>query len=551
MINQEVLLDRFMALFPCSDRGHNKYFDRDGRTQTYNGTPPSRELFKGHLFSSGYHMGVTLVDEEGMTSVGILDYDYDDKPDWNKNSNQEDSKVGSNYSWGKIDLISLEADIRKKGLPLVVCRSKNGGAHAILFTKEPVQASKMKRLLSNYKAQLQGYGEDQTEIFPKQVILKKGMGSPISLPYNNSFKTLKYAIINGKVANFSQFLDHAESMKTTLEDMSDNTGFAHEGAPPCIQLLFKTKLSEGGRNIACFNVSVYARRAFPDNWEKVVHRYNDENIKNPLSYSEVCKIIESVAKTDEYRYKCNEEPVKSRCDSVICATVKYGITSSEKSSLALSNLPEIGRLRKYETKPPFYELEIEGKTLRLGSSDDLRMHHKFSKIVFEELDMVIGHVKKEAWDTVLDRLMQNLEKIEVPDEMSEDGVIRIELINHVMKANRWDTGDDKDMRKLLLGGQPIVQRFTGKRYVLFSMDRFLDRLGARGISQSRQHIYSIIKNLATHRRIKHEGSQVTFWQVELVGESDILEPVANKEYNAELSRELNTIEIKATLEGGL
>jgi hypothetical protein len=54
--------------------------------------------------------------------------------------------------------------IRKLKLPLVVCRSKSGGAHCFLFTTEWVDAKDMQATLQQISAAL-GYGG--SEIFPK------------------------------------------------------------------------------------------------------------------------------------------------------------------------------------------------------------------------------------------------------------------------------------------------------------------------------------------------------------------------------------------------
>lgn len=58
-------------------------------------------------------------------------------------------------------------------LPLVVCRSKSGGAHCFLFAKEWVEAKDMQMALRHLSSAL-GYGE--SEIFPKQIKLNLDRG---------------------------------------------------------------------------------------------------------------------------------------------------------------------------------------------------------------------------------------------------------------------------------------------------------------------------------------------------------------------------------------
>ena len=60
----------------------------------------------------------------------------------------------------------LITKIRKLKLPLVVCRSKSGGAHCFLFATDWIEAKEMQETLQQVSAAL-GYGN--SEIFPKQI----------------------------------------------------------------------------------------------------------------------------------------------------------------------------------------------------------------------------------------------------------------------------------------------------------------------------------------------------------------------------------------------
>ena len=69
----------------------------------------------------------------------------------------------STCSWGCIDVDTYPLDhkkiiknIQKLNLPLIVCRSKSGGAHLFLFTKEWITASLMRNTLMLWAGEL-GY----------------------------------------------------------------------------------------------------------------------------------------------------------------------------------------------------------------------------------------------------------------------------------------------------------------------------------------------------------------------------------------------------------
>lgn len=82
--------------------------------------------------------------------------------------------------WGCIDIDQYNFDhkalidkIQAAKLPLVVCRSKSGGAHVFLFTDDFIPAQDMQDVLTQLSAGL-GYGG--SEIFPKQVSLNLERG---------------------------------------------------------------------------------------------------------------------------------------------------------------------------------------------------------------------------------------------------------------------------------------------------------------------------------------------------------------------------------------
>lgn len=89
--------------------------------------------------------------------------------------------------WGAIDIDQYDgldhADLVRQcaalGLPLVVCRSKSGGAHLFLFADEPVPAAAMRVRL---RAMADVLGRPTAEIFPKQDRLEN-KGSALNMPY--------------------------------------------------------------------------------------------------------------------------------------------------------------------------------------------------------------------------------------------------------------------------------------------------------------------------------------------------------------------------------
>jgi hypothetical protein len=102
--------------------------------------------------------------------------------------------------WGCIDIDSYAGFDHKKlvnkisslDLPLIVCRSKSGGAHVFLFTSNYVSAKLMQSKLTQIKAVL---GYSGSEVFPKQTELKSedDTGNFLNLPYFNGDDSTRYA----------------------------------------------------------------------------------------------------------------------------------------------------------------------------------------------------------------------------------------------------------------------------------------------------------------------------------------------------------------------
>ena len=201
-----------------------------------------------------------------------------------------------------------------------------------MFSKEWVAAKDMQRSLQHMSAAL-GYGE--SEIFPKQIKLhldRGDVGNFLNLPYYDHDNGLRYAFLDdGTSASLDEFIalyeqyaqTPEEVVKLQVTDSGANEIIAKDG-PPCLQILCKQRISEGGRNNGLFNIGVYLRKAFPDSWESEILRYNMEYLSPPLPLPEV-NIVAKQLERKEYAYKCNDAPINAYCNKELCRTRKFGI----------------------------------------------------------------------------------------------------------------------------------------------------------------------------------------------------------------------------------
>jgi hypothetical protein len=104
--------------------------------------PVTDELWQKHLEGKEPALGIIPINEKNLCRWGCIDIDQ--------------------YDFNHKKFIKK---IKQKNLPLVVCRSKSGGAHVFLFVSEWIPAAVMRAKLKIMAAAL-GYSE--CEIFPKQ-----------------------------------------------------------------------------------------------------------------------------------------------------------------------------------------------------------------------------------------------------------------------------------------------------------------------------------------------------------------------------------------------
>jgi len=141
----------------------NIYSD-NGKQKTKSFTvkkPVTDELWENHLKGKDPGLGIVPINEDNKCKWGCIDVDE--------------------YSFNHKKLIKI---LKQKNLPLIVFRSKSGGAHLFLFTKEPVEASLMRLKLKLIAAHL---GYSSSEIFPKQeyILVDRGdTGNFLNLPYH-------------------------------------------------------------------------------------------------------------------------------------------------------------------------------------------------------------------------------------------------------------------------------------------------------------------------------------------------------------------------------
>jgi hypothetical protein len=495
-------LDKFMGIFEGLKVAHG-YFKigktgANGKAQGKAGVlrePQTPKLWEDHLTGTGNGLGIVPINEENNCKWGCIDIDQ--------------------YP---LDHKLLVDKIRRMKLPLVVCRSKSGGAHCFLFTTAWTEARDMQKALQSMAAAL-GYSD--SEIFPKQIKLnldRGDVGNFLNLPYYNHEEGLRYAFLDdGTSATLDEFIELHQKYAQTPEEVVKiqvvgvgETKLLQDG-PPCLQILCKQGISEGGRNNGLFNIGVYLRKAFPDSWESEILRYNMEYISPPLPLGEVNVVAKQVERK-EYAYKCSDAPINAHCNKDLCRTRKFGIGAAIAGAT-------IANLRKYNSIPPVWFMDVNGEPLEMDT-DALMNQMTFQKACMEQLNFMPRSVVKQQWESRISTLLNEMKEnesaiIEVAVDASTSGQFYDyleEFCRHLQVA--------QDKEEILLR-RPWTDEEQGITYFrLKDLENFLKK--NKFFEYKSHRIAQRLRDInGSSVVLKIKGRAVRVWQIHSFNTSDI------------------------------
>lgn len=327
--------------------------------------PITIELWEKHL-AGETPLGVIPIRKDSTCSWGCIDVD----------------------KYENVDLPGLVQRIAKLELPLIVARSKSGGAHLFLFMKKPCAAADMRHKLEEISAVL-GFGG--CEIFPKQTQInyeKGDLGNWLNMPYFGGYRTTRYGFLpNGEAATPEQFLELVEQHlignieKISAKNLTKPEAEFTEG-PPCLELLTAEGFPEGTRNNGLFALGVFVKKKYPGQLREKLMEFNYRYMNPPLDPREVDEVIKSLDKPGKhYNYKCTEPPCLSYCNRGACLSRKYGVGQGG-TNLRWESLTIL------ESTPKVYFLDVikdDGTTMRVDFANvsELTTQKRFADRVTE------------------------------------------------------------------------------------------------------------------------------------------------------------------------
>ena len=504
------IADRFMAAFKGSDLAHGQTTignkRRNGKTEAKSfivKQPLTKELIEEHLKGTK-GVGSIPINDRNMCNFAVLDIDT--------------------YP---IDHLEILKKCRRLKLPLIVCRSKSGGAHLFLFMKSETSASEIRDYLGEMAAAL-GYAG--CEIFPKQdqILADRGdVGNFINLPYFDCKNTVRYALKdNGDDMSLEEFLDEIDKKRSTLSTLEKiDFGTQREqfsDAPPCLQMFFAMGIPEGTRNNVMFNGGIYLKMKFPDSWKEKFEEMNQKNCIPPLPASKIVELQNQLEKK-KYFYTCKSEPLVSHCNKALCKTRTYGIGDAESA-------PKIGGMTILLSEPRLYFLDVDGKRLEI-TTEQLQMPLQFQRACMEQINFMPPLIKPADWQPMVNGLLNNATHIEVSEELTGAGQFKELLEMFCMSRIRAKFPEE------LAVGKP----WTEDNMTYFTMKGLQEFLRQRGFTlynrpQIQERLKELNNNQTCHGMYKvktEEGkwTNIRVWWVPKFETNEVEIPPDDKELN--------------------
>jgi len=391
----------------------------------------------------------------GWSGKPITDKDYQQHLDGTKSIGIQPCNDDGLARFGAIDIdpkIYKNLDVRyyldiiqEKELPLIPARSKSGGLHLYLFTKEFVKAKTIKDFLEQvlflFKLPI------TTEIFPKQTKLgsntdgDKINGNFINLPY---FKKNERVALspNGEEMSFELFLNCIELNKVnkdTLQKLSDEiiqkelTGGAEEfkDGPPCLEILSKHKMKDG-RDRFLYNYMVFAKKKYSDNWrDKVLQAGRNYFEFNSTWTDDHIKMKIKTWDKETKGHTCSDELLAPVCVKSECVKRKFGIISDKKI-----NWPLMTNLIKVDFKPdPEYYFTVEnkkGESVPVHAKDvnKIKDQKELRGLIMAQADVFPPPIKAMEFYELVNSLLDSVDTVQ-----PAPGTRPIEILKKLLKEH--------------------------------------------------------------------------------------------------------------------
>lgn len=328
----------------------------------------------------------------------------------------------------------------------------------------------------------------------------------------------RYAIHLGESMSMEEFIEYAKNKSLTQKQVEDievsNNEFGD--APPCLETLVASGFPPGSMNNGLFNMGVYARMKFGDDWQKYVFAYN-ERFMGPGASHEVQQLIKSLDKK-KYTYKCHEAPICGVCDKSSCSGREFGPMGEHSPYKSPENkrkfrpcvLDEVDQpIIRFDPPEesddePFYVFNIKGK--RMTATLEMISHQgKFLHGYLKKFHKVMAAIEVDRWNTKMNELLDGADVKAMAIDGGPEGQFMIYLESFCTKIEARSKDE-------LLQGKPWND--NGKTYFrLMDLMKYLDINRFKTFSQTQ--LCDILRRRgADHHKFMIKGKCVACWSIE-------------------------------------
>jgi len=326
----------------------------------------TEEDYNQHL-NGTKSIGIQPCDDDGLARFGAIDID---------------PKVYKN-----LDIKFYLDTIQQKQLPLIPIKSKSGGLHLYVFTKELVKAKVIKDFL-------------------EQVLFLRVALDP-----------------SGQEMTLDLFLEVVEMnlmTSTKLKEISDNiikielTGGAEEfkDGPPCLEIL--SKEMDDGRDRFLYNYMVFAKKKYADDWAKKVLQAGRNYFEFNETWTDdyIKKKIKNWEK-DTKGHTCNDQLLAPVCVKSECVKRRFGVISDKKI-----DWPMMTNLIKVDFKPdPEYYFTVENKTgesvvVHAKNVTQLRDQKELGSLIMAQVNVLPPPIKPLDFHALINALLDTVDTVQ-------------------------------------------------------------------------------------------------------------------------------------------
>lgn len=477
-------VERLMEIFKGSTKAHGVYVEvkddnpliekKKGEAMTVS-KPPTLTIWKQH-YEGERGIGIVPINENNCCNWAALDLDKKEFPN--------------------INHTEILKNIKAHKLPLLVTKTKSNDAHIYIMFKEP-QTAKSVRIIMAEIASILGYAG--CEIFPKQDVLKaeKGeLGNWLNMPYYGDTRK-GVTLVKGfaEELDIDDFLDLAEETMLTNDTYDELIKSLKmsvkareeilEGAPPCLtKMLAQHGIEDGRRNAVVFNLGVYCKKRYKENWEDKLRELHDKFCEDPLSHSNLKTIIKSVESGDFF-YQCSNELINKYCNKQSCAKQAFGIDVS-------SDVKGLKSAVRITFPDPLYIIDLElpdaPSTQVYVDTDTLFNQENFRKECAVQLQKVFEPVNAKKWNEIVKGIVDNALNQDPPEEMCFELQVYRELQHYLSLQMR----DDKEVLNQREGAWRDLENYK----VYFKLENFRQHLMTQSVIKKTDNLWKLGNFLA-------------------------------------------------------